>query len=231
MFGRPREYLDRKENWFNPEQILLLNEALDMVEMLEGDKALVITAKGKFFSNGLDIAWGQAQKNPADFSMMVESVWRFLSRLLVLHCPTVAAINGHAFGAGLFLALACDWRVMRTEKGFLNFPEVNLGMRLSKAFAELSKSKLSTHTLRVGVLTGKRFDSKGAIGAGIVDDTCAVEVMEETAVKMAVAVLPSALKFAMFSREKYSQMKKELYTDAYRALTEGMSSTLPEARL
>ena len=47
----------------------------------------------------------------------------------------VAAINGHAFGAGVFLALACDWRLMRTERGFLNFPELNLGMRLSKAFA------------------------------------------------------------------------------------------------
>ena len=28
------------------------------------------------------------------------------------------------FGGGFFLALACDWRVMRTQKGFLNFPEL-----------------------------------------------------------------------------------------------------------
>ena len=44
------------------------------------------------------------------------------------------------FGGGFFLALACDWRVMRTQKGFLNFPELNLGMRLSKPFAELAKA-------------------------------------------------------------------------------------------
>jgi enoyl-CoA hydratase/carnithine racemase len=77
----------------------------------------------------------------------------------------VAALNGHAFGAGLFMALACDYRAMRTERGFICFPELNLGdaclsllapmppaslnepaarsgMRLSKAFAELAKVRV-----------------------------------------------------------------------------------------
>merc|ERR1719223_1201602 len=106
---------------------------------------------------------------------MMNGLWIFLSRVLVMNCHTVAAINGHNFGAGLFLSMACDWRIMRTQKGFCNFPELNLGMRLSKPFAELAKCKLSPDTLRSGVLMGKRFNSADGIKAGIIDVECPME--------------------------------------------------------
>ena len=38
---------------------------------------------------------------------MLESFWVFLGRLLVLNCHTVAEVNGHGFGAGIFLPLCC----------------------------------------------------------------------------------------------------------------------------
>lgn len=74
--------------------------------------------------------------------------------------PTVACINGHAYGAGLFLALICDYRIMRADRGkvvgdtqakntilmqmnhcpgFLCFPEVSLGLPLGPQFAAVAK--------------------------------------------------------------------------------------------
>jgi enoyl-CoA hydratase/carnithine racemase len=88
--------LNRKENWINPTCISCLSDALDVVEAAAHPKALVITGSDKFFSNGLDIEF--MLNRPADKDAMVESFWRFLSRLLVTDCHTVAAINGHAFG-------------------------------------------------------------------------------------------------------------------------------------
>ena len=122
--------MDRAENRFNPALVQDMATALTMVEEADHPKALIITGKGKFFSNGLDINWmGQhSEETPT----MIQDLWKLLARILVLNCRTVAAINGHAFGAGLFLALACDYRIMRTKRGFVNFPEVNLGMRLAK---------------------------------------------------------------------------------------------------
>lgn len=125
--------LDRKENRFNPELCRDMGQALTLVEQAKHPKALVITggSSSKFFSNGLDLAWMQA--NPQGTPQLIgEGVWGVLARILVLDCRTVAAINGHAFGAGLFLALSCDYRIMRTKRGYVNFPEVNLGMRLAK---------------------------------------------------------------------------------------------------
>ena len=147
--------LDRGQNWINPPMVSALEHAISCVEAAEHPKSLVVLGGPKFFSNGLDVTW--MMNNSSETPDMIQTFWRVLARILVLDCRTVAAISGHAYGAGIFLALACDWRVMRTERGFVNFPELNLGMRLSKPFAELSKAKLSPRTLREGVLAGRRY--------------------------------------------------------------------------
>lgn len=168
-------------------------------------------------------------KNGPATDAMMESFWKWLARLLVLNCHTVCAINGHGFGAGLFISLACDWRVMTNEKAWLNFPEVNIGMRLSKGFAELVKAKLSPNALRVGVLTGARFTSSQALAMGIVDAECSAQELLAKAQDLAAQHLPSSLKLKNFNAKKFTEMKIELYTDAYRALRAPASD--PSAKL
>ena len=55
-------------------------------------------------------------------------VHRLLDDFESLPLPTVAAINGHALGGGLELALACDFRFMAEDSGRIGLPEVRLGM-------------------------------------------------------------------------------------------------------
>eukprot|EP00977_Amphora_coffeiformis_P023121 scaffold12214_cov159-Amphora_coffeaeformis.AAC.12 len=211
--------------------ISLLSEVLGIVEQATHPKALVVTGRGKFFSNGLDLQFLQ-QHDETECNAMIESLWRFLARLLVMDCRTVAAINGHGFGAGLFLALACDFRIMRTQRGYLCWPELNLGMRLAKGFAELTKAKItSAATLRQGVLTGKRYASQDALQAEIVDDACPVEQLEARAMEMARQGTAQNLQLSNFNPTSFRQMKIELYTDAYRALSTGRAVDLPQSRL
>jgi enoyl-CoA hydratase/carnithine racemase len=221
--------MDRGENRFNPLLIADLSEAVAKVQSAGHPKALVITGVGKFLSNGLDTDWMSTHNNPSQEETstpaMVESVYRLLAKILVMDCRTVAAINGHAFGAGLFLALACDFRVMRTKRGYVNFPELNLGMPLSVPFAELAKAKCSGPTLREAVLTGKRYGSRPALQAGLVDFECAVEDLPQIAKDVAKAGFAESLGVVNFHPANFSQMKIELYTDAYHALTTGRSST------
>lgn len=222
--------MDRKENVCNPTMVSLLSDALDIVETAMHPKALVVTGRGKFFSNGLDLKF-LTENDEEHRHAVIESLWRFLARLLVMDCRTVAAINGHGFGAGLFIALACDYRVMRTGRGYLCWPELNLGMRLAKGFAELSRCKMSPATLREGVLTGKRYGSRDAIRAGIVDYECPLEQLKKRATEIAHQGLAENLELANFDPKAFRQMKIELYTDAYRALSLGMAADTPQSRL
>ncbi len=52
----------------------------------------------KFFSNGLDLNWFAKIGGEGAQNFIINSVWRTLGRIMVLGVPTVAAINGHAFG-------------------------------------------------------------------------------------------------------------------------------------
>ncbi|CAM9439514.1 unnamed protein product [Heterosigma akashiwo] len=223
--------LGRGQNVFNPALVSSLNASLDKVEEQEHPKALVITAEGKFYSNGLELEFLQSN-SASQVGQFVESVWRLLSRILVIDCRTVAAINGHAIGAGLFLALACDYRIMCTERGILWWPELNLGIALRKGFAELTKAKVQDpRTLREGVLTGKRYSSSEALESGLIDLECPVKELLSQAEEMSEAGLPQNLGLANFSPKSFHRMKIEIYTDAFRALAYGQFDSPPQSRL
>ena len=111
------------ENRFSPEWLADVNGFLDRIE--SGDaKALVTTGSAKFYSNGLDLDWLAAHGDQADW--YVAQVQQLLARVLVAPVPTVAAVNGHAFGAGSMLGVAHDFRVMRADRGYYCFPEVDI---------------------------------------------------------------------------------------------------------
>src|SRR5690349_4823251 len=112
--------LGEDENRFSPEWLQAVGGALDRLVASTEPAALVTTGRGKFFSNGLDLDWlGQNFDQHAEY---VEQVQALFARVLTLPVPTVAAVNGHAFGAGSMLAMAHGYRVMREDRGYFCFP-------------------------------------------------------------------------------------------------------------
>src|SRR5687768_9416644 len=93
------------ENQFSLEWLQDVENALDKV-VGWAPTALVTTGGGKFYSSGLDLAWLMA--NPHEHDAYVARVHALLARVLTIGVPTVAAVNGHAFGAGAMLATAHD---------------------------------------------------------------------------------------------------------------------------
>lgn len=145
--------------------------------------ALVITATGKFFSNGLDVDYigANGDKLPA----YLDRVHALFTRVLTFPQPTVAAVNGHAFGAGAMLALCADHRVMRTERGFWSLPEVQLGMPFTRGMATLIRTRLTDATATEAMTTGRRYGGLDAVTAGIVEQAVDVEALVSTATDIA----------------------------------------------
>ena len=157
------------ENRFGPEWIDAVHSKLDEVEAHEGPAALVTTATGKFYTNGLDTTWifGNLDGLPG----YLDKVHTIYSRLLTFPMATVAAVQGHAFGAGAMLASSHDFQIMRADRGFYCLPEVGLNMPFTVGMSALLNSRLPKQTAVDAMTTGRRFGGADALAAGIVQET------------------------------------------------------------
>jgi enoyl-CoA hydratase/carnithine racemase len=156
------------ENRFSPEFLDAINDQLDELEAA-GAQGLVTTARGKFYTNGLDLDWLAAHAEQTQ--SYVARVQALLARVLTLPMPTAAAVTGHAFGAGAMLAMAHDVRVMRADRGFFCFPEVDIRIPFSDGMAALIQAKLTPRAAVASMTTGRRFGGVEAAEFGIVDAT------------------------------------------------------------
>jgi enoyl-CoA hydratase/carnithine racemase len=201
------------ENRFNRSFLDALNGALDEVERSSGPAALVTTGgQEKFYSNGLDLAWLSGD-GASEGGAFISAVLKFLGRVMAFPLPTVAAINGHAFAAGGMLAFAHDFRVMRADRGFICFNEIDIKFPLAPGMTALIKSRLNMATCRDMILTGARIGGADAHQRGIVDEAVA-----------AADVLPRAIArgaaLADKDRATYGALKRGIYRDVL-ALLEG----------
>ncbi|MEB3371561.1 enoyl-CoA hydratase/isomerase family protein [Saccharopolyspora mangrovi] len=174
-------HLGNGENVFTQDWLAEVEDALDKV--VASPALLVTIAAGKHFSNGLDLDWVLA--NPTDLPAYTVRVQALFARVM-LPVPTVAAVNGHAFGAGAMLAMAHDWRIMRVDRGYFCFPEVDIQIPFTRGMAALIQAKLSPRAALDAMTTGYRFTGPEAVEAGLVDATAEeAEVLDVAIAKVA----------------------------------------------
>jgi Delta3-Delta2-enoyl-CoA isomerase len=198
------------ENRFNDASLTELERFLQEVEDA-APCALVTTASGKYWSNGLDLEWMATQGE--DAPAFLTRVHDLLARVLEMGVPSVAALQGHTFAAGAMLALAHDDRVMRADRGFFCLPEVDIGLPFSPGMSALISARLSPSAAHEAMTTGRRYGGTDAARAGLVGE--AVEEQE---------VLPVALARAGALTDKnpatLKAIKQELYKPVLTALRE-----------
>jgi enoyl-CoA hydratase/carnithine racemase len=163
-------------------------QMLDVLDIVEADcgkgAALVLTGVDKSFCNGLNLE--EVMKlSPEEMKPFGEGMNQMHSRLLVLPCPTVAAMNGHAFAAGAFMALSLDYRLMREDRGWFCVSEVDVGVPIPAAVMGMLRGKLPANTARDALLTGKRYAADEAIAAGIADGKASMDELMDSARELA----------------------------------------------
>ncbi|MDY7104883.1 MAG: enoyl-CoA hydratase/isomerase family protein [Actinomycetota bacterium] len=175
--------MDAGENRLGPAFVAELRTALADAAAAGGP--LVLTGTGKVFCNGLDLDAMVADPDSAAATMA--AIHDVLAAVLSYPGATVAALNGHTFGAGAILAAACDQRVMRADRGFFCFPEVDLGLSMSVEFDAVLRSAYDTATLRQALLSGERYPGPAAADIGLVDAVAAEDELTDRAVAIAAA--------------------------------------------
>lgn len=197
------------ENRFSLAWLDAVNAALDRVQATEGPVALVTTGEGKFYSNGMDLDWLATVPEQAGDYLTV--IYRLLGRVLSFPAITVAAVNGHAFGAGALLAVAHDFAVMRADRGYWCMPEADLGLPLTAEYVIVLQPKLPRRTLQEALITGRRYGGRDALAAGIVHHVADEDEVLAHAVKLAADL-------AGKDRRTLAEHKRLLYGEAIKAL-------------
>eukprot|EP01126_Amoeba_proteus_P064903 TRINITY_DN913_c0_g1_i5.p1 TRINITY_DN913_c0_g1~~TRINITY_DN913_c0_g1_i5.p1 ORF type:complete len:218 (+),score=43.30 TRINITY_DN913_c0_g1_i5:594-1247(+) len=157
---------DGKDNRTTLDLLHQLDGVLDEVEQSVGPAALVTIGSPKFYSNGIPTE-GTTPEILAQISL---KLYACLARLVVFPIPTVAIVTGHAVGGGAMLALAHDFRIMNSERGWFYYPAVDIGVILPPPLTYFLQTKVRDPSLvRELLLEGKKFSGTEAFRRGLVD--------------------------------------------------------------
>ncbi len=156
-------------------------QILDEIENDPDIRVVVITGAGeKCFSAGMDVA--DAGKSPG-IGDKGRKVWRRVDRF---EKPIIAAINGHALGGGLELALSCHFRIMAdSPKSKIGLTELNLGIipgwgGTQRLYRIVGKAKALDM-----ILFSKRLNAGEALEIGLVNQITSPETLMAAALEFA----------------------------------------------
>jgi len=143
-------------------------------------RCIIFTGQGsKVFASGADIKEldGFDEKRALE---VITRVKAFCGHIIDSPKPTIAAINGVAFGGGLELSLCCDFRVA-VEKARLGLPEINLAVMPGSGGTQLLPLLIGMSRARWILLSGEAITADRALGIGLIDRvTPAGSLMDET---------------------------------------------------
>lgn len=157
-----------KLNCFTVEMLGQLSSHLEVIESRSEVRAVIVTGEGeKAFCSGADInAWGGL--SPAEFARnWVRGGHRLFDRLARLGKPTIAALNGHAFGGGLELAAACDIRIIM-PRATIALPEAGVGIVPGWSGSQRLTRLIPQGMVKEMALFGRRIGADRLLSCGFV---------------------------------------------------------------
>jgi enoyl-CoA hydratase len=166
-----------KLNALSDEVILTLGDIFTAAKENTKVKALLLTGAGKAFSAGADIsqfAEGNAQ-TAYQFSCQGQEVFR---QLETLNKPSLAAVNGFAFGGGCELAMAATMRIA-ADKAQFGQPEVKIGLIPGYGGTQRLARLIGKGRAMELCLTARFIDAETAYNWGLVSEVVASEILLE----------------------------------------------------
>ena len=172
-------------NSINTASLSAHRKILSELEKVDYNSAVVITSVDtKSWCVGLDIEWirEQSEQEVVQTFMEVEEVF---CRWALLSLPTIACITGHCIAGGAFLASVMDFRLMRADRGWFAFTEIDVKIAPSPKLYLMADLLPNKQAVRQLMLTGRRIGGDEAQKLGLVDESHLQEKL-----------LPRAMEFA-----------------------------------
>lgn len=173
--------LNRPEvhNAFDDVLIAALTDSLAKLDADDSVRVVVIAARGKSFSAGADLNWMRrmSQYSEADNREDARRLAALMHTLYRLKKPTVARVQGAAFGGGVGLVACCDVAIA-AENATFSLSEVRLGLIPAVISPYVVRAMGERHARRY-MLSAERFDAVEARRTGLVHEITSVETLDE----------------------------------------------------
>jgi len=156
-------------------------ELADILKKFNNDKelrAIVLKGTGKGFCGGGDVKEMHLAKDKPKFLLdLTKVIHKCVIEMRTMEKPVIAAVNGHAFGAGLSLALACDI-IIADDKA--KFGTAFIGIGLAPGCGTQFFTKLVGYQKACEyILTSKIFTAEEALNLGIVNKIAKTEELDK----------------------------------------------------
>jgi len=200
----------------------------------EKPRVLIITGKNEVFCAGgdLQLLRSFAEKSFAQNKSDMQKFYSFFLSVMRFPAPVIAAVNGHAIGAGLALACACDLRIFADE-GKYSFNFVKLGIHPGMGSSYLAPKLLGTSLGNKLLFTGEVWNGQECASWGLATTACPKEKVEATSLALAQDISQSAplalqeLKASLTDwTEVQKHLKKEAKAQAMNFLSQDFRETL-----
>jgi methylglutaconyl-CoA hydratase len=164
-----------KHNAFDDVLIRELTEALRSMEAEDGIRVIVLSAAGRSFSAGADLNW---MRRMADFSKDENQrdamgLGALMRTLAFLRKPTIARVQGAAYGGGVGLVACCDVAIALHSATFC-FSEAKLGL-IPAVISPYVIAAIGERAARRYFVTAELFEAAEAWRLGLVNELAATE--------------------------------------------------------
>jgi len=220
--------MDNGKNANNLEFAQELLSLLKKVEAKKTNKALILTSSDeKNWSQGIDVMWLMSSVQGGkrdDVKAFLSTMDEIYTLMMQYPMPIIAAMNGHTFGNGIVIAAACDFRFMRSDRGFVCFPEVDMNIPFVPGLIDVILKAIPKHKFNEMILTGRKMSAEEMADANFIDKTFdSVEALNEGALDFA--------KTFNKSRAIFAEHKRRLHKPVLDALAEKNPPIIAELKI
>lgn len=202
-----------------------LMAAFDEMGDRDDVRVVILTGQGRCFSAGADVKERtHLTGSPGEYAGLNRIVREMFYSIIECPKPVIAAVNGHALGAGMALALCCDI-LLASETAIFGMPEIDVGLAGGVKYLQ---RHLPPSKLRMALLTGRRIPAAELHRLGVLEACVAPEQLMNEARSLAREIASKSPVAVRMLKESFDMVENLSLRDGYRIeqnITRAMART------
>ncbi|RQP21766.1 enoyl-CoA hydratase/isomerase family protein [Piscinibacter terrae] len=220
---------ERKLNTLTPDMLEQLEACADSIERNPMIRSVVLTGDGqRAFCAGADINEWSSLPPLEMWRSWVRIGHRVFDRWARLRMPVIAALNGHALGGGLELAVTADVRICSSQ-ALLGLPEASIATCPGWSGTQRLVRLVGPAHAKYMALAGQRIAASAALGWGLVDEVVEPGQVQDRAHELARQMAANAPVALQLTKQLINAASQEDASASMEAMAGALAATTQDA--